>query len=149
MPRKQFISECPRTRSSNTEKKQFFCTVVNQSFSARLMRETGCSLRGLSQWKACVPTTAGLRYNRNQIPVSTGTGALRGYRKEVMEKITQDSIVGSWLEPCHSEWASPCFIDPKKVAREWQLMVDYCRLNAPTQHDSYTLRLIEDMPAEP
>ena len=34
---------------------------------------------------------------------------------------------------------------PKKVAGEWRLVVDYRGLNAQTQHDSYTLPLIEDM----
>ena len=69
--------------------------------------------------------------------------ALRGERKEAMEK--SEFIEGGWLEPCHSEWASPCFVVPKKVAGEWRLVVDYRGLNAQTQHDSYTLPLIEDM----
>ena len=71
--------------------------------------------------------------------------ALRGERKEAMEKILRDFIERGWLEPCHSEWASPCFVVPKKVAGEWRLVVDYRGLNAQTQHDSYTLPLIEDM----
>ena len=71
--------------------------------------------------------------------------ALRGERKEAMEKILRDFIERGWLEPCHSEWASPCFVVPKKVASEWRLVVDYRGLNAQTQHDSYTLPLIEDM----
>ena len=71
--------------------------------------------------------------------------ALRGERKEAMEKILRDFIQNGWLEPCHSEWASSCFVVPKKVAGEWRLVVDYRGLNAQTQHDSYTLPLIEDM----
>ena len=71
--------------------------------------------------------------------------ALRGERKEAMEKILREFIERGWLEPCHSEWASPCFVVPKKVAGEWRLVVDYRGLNAQTQHDSYTLPLIEDM----
>ena len=58
--------------------------------------------------------------------------ALRRERKEAMEKILRDFIERGWLEPCHSEWASPCFVVPKKVAGEWRLVVDYCRLNAQT-----------------
>ena len=71
--------------------------------------------------------------------------ALRGERKEAMEKILRDFIERGWLEPCHSDWASPCFVVPKKVAGEWRLVVNYRGLNAQTQHDSYTLPLIEDM----
>ena len=29
------------------------------------------------------------------------------------------------------EWASPCFVVPKKIAGEWRLVVDYRGLNAP------------------
>ena len=63
--------------------------------------------------------------------------ALRGERKEAMEKILRDFIETGWLEPCQSEWASPCFVVPKKVAGEWRLVVDYRGLNAQTQHDSF------------
>ena len=62
-----------------------------------------------------------------------------------MEKTLREFIERGWLEPCHSGWASPCFVVPKKVAGEWRLVVNYRGLNAQTQHDSYTLPLIEDM----
>ena len=65
--------------------------------------------------------------------------------KEAMEKVLRDFIDRGWLESCHSEWASPCFVVPKKVAGEWRLVVDYRGLNVQTPHDSYTLPLIEDM----
>ena len=71
--------------------------------------------------------------------------ALRGERKEAMENVLREVIDRGWLEPCHSEWVSPCFVVPKKVAGEWRLVVHYRGLNAQTQHDSYTLPLIEDM----
>ena len=56
--------------------------------------------------------------------------ALRGQRKEAMEKILREFIGRRWLEPCHSELASPCFVVPEKVAGKWQLLVDYRGLNA-------------------
>ena len=56
--------------------------------------------------------------------------ALRGERKEAMEKILREFIERGWLEPCHSDWVSPCFVVPKKVAGEWRLVVDYRGLNA-------------------
>ena len=62
-----------------------------------------------------------------------------------MDKILRDFIDRGWLEPCHSEWASPWFVVPKKMAWQWRLVVNYRSLNAKTQHDSYTLPLIEDM----
>ena len=71
--------------------------------------------------------------------------ALRGERKEAIQKLLLDFIERGWLEPCHSEWASPCFVVPKKVAGEWRLVVDYRGLNAQRHHNSYTLPLIEDM----
>ena len=75
--------------------------------------------------------------------------ALRGEWKEAMEMILRDFIGRDWPEPCHSERASPSFVVPKKVACEWRLVVDYRGLNAQTQHDSYTLPLIEDMLQKP
>ena len=62
-----------------------------------------------------------------------------------MEEILREFIQRGWLEPCHSGWASLCFVVPKEVAGEWRLVVDYRGLNAQTQHDSYMLPLIEDM----
>ena len=62
-----------------------------------------------------------------------------------MEKILREFVDPGWLEPCHSDCASPCLVVPKKVAGKWRLMVDYRGLNAQTQHDSYMLPLIEDM----
>ena len=50
--------------------------------------------------------------------------ALRGERKEAMENILREFIKRGWLEPCHTEWASPSFVVPKKVAGEWWLVVD-------------------------
>ena len=75
--------------------------------------------------------------------------ALRGERKEAMGKILIGFIDRGWLEPCHSEWASLCFVVPKKLAGEWRLVVDYRGLNAQPQHDSYMLPLIEDMLQKP
>ena len=40
--------------------------------------------------------------------------ALRGERKEAMEKILRKFIDRGWLEPCQSEWASPCSVLPKR-----------------------------------
>ena len=71
--------------------------------------------------------------------------ALRGETKQAMEKIIRRIIDRGSLEPCHSEWTSPCFVLPKKVARERRLVVHYRGLNDPTQHGNYTLPLIEDM----
>ena len=62
-----------------------------------------------------------------------------------MEKILREFIDRGWLEPGHSEWASPCFVVAKKVAGEWRLVVNYGGQNAQTQHDTYTLPLIENM----
>ena len=41
-----------------------------------------------------------------------------------MDKILREFIDRCWLEHCHSDWASLCFIVTKKVAAEWRLVVD-------------------------
>ena len=71
--------------------------------------------------------------------------ALRRERKGALEDILREFMDRSWLKPRHSEWASACFVVPKKVAGERRVVVDYRGLNAQTHHDSYTLPLIEDM----
>ena len=40
--------------------------------------------------------------------------ALRGRRKEAMEKILREFIQRGWLEPCHSEWAPPVLCRPQE-----------------------------------
>ena len=59
--------------------------------------------------------------------------------------LLREFIYRGWSEPGESEWASPCFVVPNKVAGQWRLVVDYRGLNAQTQHNSYMLLLIEDM----
>ena len=66
-----------------------------------------------------------------------------------MEKFVREFIDRGWLEPCHSEWAFPWFVVPRKVAGELRLVVEYRGLNAQTQHDSYKLPHIEDMLQKP
>ena len=62
-----------------------------------------------------------------------------------MIKILKEFIERGWIEPCSSEWASPCFVVPKKVAGEWRLVVEHCDLNSELQHDAYSLPLIDNL----
>ena len=71
--------------------------------------------------------------------------ALKGDWLEAMKAMLKEFMQRGWLETCTSEWASPAFVVPKKVAGEWRLVVDYRGLNKQTEFDSYTLPLIEDM----
>ena len=71
--------------------------------------------------------------------------ALRGERKEALEKILLQFIDRGWLQPCHSEWASPCFFVPKNVTGDRRLMLNYRGINTQTHPESYTLPLIGDM----
>ena len=59
-----------------------------------------------------------------------------------MKKLSKEVIERGWIEPSDSEWASPAFIVLKKEKGEWRLVVDYRRLNGQTEHDSYSLPLI-------
>ena len=44
---------------------------------------------------------------------------MRGEREQAVIKILKEFIERGWIEPCSSEWASPRFVVPKKVAGEW------------------------------
>ena len=67
----------------------------------------------------------------------------QGDRAEAMKKLLAEFIERGWIEPSDSEWASPAFIVPKKEKGEWRLVVDYRGLNEQTEHDSYSLPLID------
>ena len=67
---------------------------------------------------------------------------LQGDRAEAMKKLLAEFIERGWIEPSDSEWTSPAFIVPKKEKGEWRLVVDYRGLNEQTEHNSYSLPLI-------
>ena len=68
---------------------------------------------------------------------------LQGDRAEAMQKLLAEFIERGWIEPSDSEWASPAFIAHKKEKGDWRLVVGYRGLNAQTEHDSYSLPLID------
>ena len=70
---------------------------------------------------------------------------LQGDRAEAMKKLLAEFIERGWIEPSDSEWASPAFMVPKKEKGEWRLVVDYRGLNEQTEHDSYSLPLIDSI----
>ena len=61
---------------------------------------------------------------------------LQGDRAEAMKKLLAEFIERGWIEPSDSEW-------PKKEKGEWRLVVDYRGLNEQTEHNSYSLPLID------
>ena len=68
---------------------------------------------------------------------------LQGDQAEAMKKLLAEFIQRGWIEPSDSEWASPAFIVLKKEKGERRLVVDYRGLNERTEHDSYSLPLID------
>ena len=70
---------------------------------------------------------------------------LQGDRAEAMKKLLAEFIEQGWIEPSDSEWASPAFIVPKKEKSEWRFVVDSRGLKEQTEHDSYSLPLIDSI----
>ena len=68
---------------------------------------------------------------------------LQGNRAEAMKKLLAEFIERGWIEPSDSEWAGPAFIVPKKEKGKWRLVVEYRGWNEQTEHDSYSLPLID------
>ena len=60
-----------------------------------------------------------------------------------MEKLLKRLLERGWIEPFDSEWARPAFIVPKREKGEWRLVVDYRGLDEQTEHDWYSLPLID------
>ena len=67
---------------------------------------------------------------------------LQGNWAEAMKKLLAEFIERGWIEPSHSESASPAFIVPKKEKGEWRSVVDYRGSNEQTEHNSPSLPLI-------
>ena len=70
---------------------------------------------------------------------------MKGEREQEMNKILKEFIERGWIEPCSSEWGSPCVVVPEKVAGKWRLVVDYCDLKSESKHDAYSLPLIVNL----
>ena len=70
----------------------------------------------------------------------------QGDRAEAMKKLLAEFIERGWIEPSDSESASPAFIVLENEKGEWRLVVDYRGLNEQTEHDSYSLPLIDTLP---
>ena len=68
---------------------------------------------------------------------------LQGDRAEAMKKLLAEFIELGWIEPSDSELASPAFIVPKNEKGEWRFLVDYRSLKEQTEHDLYSLPLID------
>ena len=68
---------------------------------------------------------------------------LQGDRAEAMKKLLTEFTERGWIEPSDSEWDSPAFIVHRKEKGEWRLVLDYRGLNEQTEHDSYSLPLID------
>ena len=70
---------------------------------------------------------------------------MKGERQQTMIKILKEFIERGWIEPCSSEWASPCFVVSKKVAGVGRLVVDYHDLNSDSKGGAYSLPLIDNL----
>ena len=70
---------------------------------------------------------------------------IKAEHEQEMINILKESIQQEWIEPCSSEWASSCFVVPKKVAGVWRLVVDYRDLNSDAKGEAYSLSLIDNL----
>ena len=68
---------------------------------------------------------------------------LQGHQAEAMKKLLAEFIERGWIEPSDSEWDSPAFIMFKKEKGKWRLVGYYRGLIEQTEHDSYSLPLID------
>ena len=88
----------------------------------------------------CVTARIKLKPNRNIF--RHREYQFQGDRAVAMKKLFAEFIERGLIEPSDNEWASPAFLMPKEEKGEWRLVVDYRSLNEQTEHDSYSLPLI-------
>ena len=67
----------------------------------------------------------------------------QGERAEAMKRLLKEFKERGWIEPSDSEWASRAFSVPRKEKGKWRLGVVYRGLSEQTEHDSYSLPLID------
>ena len=89
--------------------------------------------------------TAKIKLNQNPKIYRHREYQLQEERAEAMKKLSMEFIEPVWIAHSDSGWASPAFKVPKKEKGEWRLVVDYRGLNEQTQHDSYSLPLIDSI----
>ena len=98
---------------------------------------------GPSRRCGILPGTARIKLKPNTKIFCHREYQLQGDRAQAMKKLFAEFIERGWIEPSDSDWASPAFIVPKKEKGEWRLVVVYRGLNEQTEHDSYSLPLID------
>ena len=89
--------------------------------------------------EATIPLKQGYRPRRHR------NFQRKGEPEQAMIKMLKEFIEREWIQPCSSEWASPCFVVPEKVAGQWRLVVDYHDVNSESQHYAYTLPLTDNL----
>ena len=62
-----------------------------------------------------------------------------------MKKLLMEFIERCWIQPSHGESASPAVIVPKKEKEESRLVLDYRGWKEKTEHDPYSLPLIDSI----
>ena len=62
-----------------------------------------------------------------------------------MVKFLKDFLERGCIEPCSSERTCSCFVVPTKVAGDWRLVVEYRDWNWESQHNAYSLPLINNL----
>ena len=82
------------------------------------------------------PTPNAYQHREYQLPSA---------RAEAIKKLLKEFIERRWIQRSDNEWASPAFVVPKKEKGGWRPVVDYRELNGQTDHDSYSLPLIDSI----
>ena len=62
-----------------------------------------------------------------------------------MKKLLEEFLERGQMEPSGGEWATRAFIIARERKGKWRLVVDYRGWNERTEHDSYSLPLINSI----
>lgn len=65
-------------------------------------------------------------------------------KREIMRKEVEYMVENKIIEPCTSEWSSPCILQPKPD-NSWRFCTDFRKVNAVTKTDCFPLPRIEDL----
>ena len=87
-----------------------------------------------------------IRIKPGHLPVKQKVRPLNPTQEQVLKNQIEEWKAHGIIEKSRSEWASPTVIVAKKNSSvPWRVCIDYRRLNAATEGDSYPLPRVEDL----
>ncbi|KAL7827668.1 hypothetical protein SRHO_G00333860 [Serrasalmus rhombeus] len=116
------------------EQSRLLWALLQANLDVFAAREEDCTRTSLVQHQIDTGSTAPIRLRAHRLPIA---------KQQAAEQKLKEMAESGVIEPSNSPWAAPVVLVKKKDG-SWRFCVDYRRLNAATEADSYPLPRIDD-----